>query len=224
MPNELYLIGTVHNDPDGKDRLCKLLNLSSPSLVAVESHKDCIAPELSVDDYLAIYREVTEEAGIHLTDRQATTFRQATKHEMEWHAFELQAAKEYTQSNPNSKLRYIDEIIPGSQDQKNLLALQRCAVQQLVSDDEFVRLWLSDLDEGLEACLRRTREGIDFVYTNYNLLTNYASEVRSFLEHTEEMPSALKEVAEIFKTAYSWERENRMGQRIRELYPSSNRL
>src|SRR3989344_6232264 len=105
----LYLVGTVHTDPDGRERLASLLERLSPQIIAVEYHKDRIKPKEDIEDVIRELKEkILAKEEIILNERQRLTFLKYAKMINNSYMYELEVSKDHTQRFPDSRLELID--------------------------------------------------------------------------------------------------------------------
>src|SRR3989304_501358 len=98
MEKPLYLVGTVHIDPDGKERLDYLLEKIKPSTVALEFHKDRIIAEKdrkSHEEQKKELEEIINESGLKLKPEQKSTLIDSNFKMNEIMGFEVRSSNDY---------------------------------------------------------------------------------------------------------------------------------
>src|SRR3989339_812707 len=93
MNENLFLVGTQHHDLDGKERLDAILTKLSPSIIALEFHKD--------RENQKTLRKLSKE-------KQKETLFEAVYQTNIRMGYELTVSQDYIKRNPNSRLEYID--------------------------------------------------------------------------------------------------------------------
>jgi len=218
----LYLIGTVHIDIDGGKRLDTLLNKISPTIIALEFHKD--------RDYEILRNPVQEEkeldnlidnSGLNLNSAQKIILKESGKIMSNLMGFEIRSSKNYVANNLASKLEYIDRsIFPEGRDKfmKGYNEALLDSFRQIVEQPELKESLIHLLDGGIDCYLDSIRMGAQIMYNGKEEL----NELMEFIVIPENLKS-LKDTmpADAFKAIeqiYNPERNNAMIKRVRELY------
>ena len=105
--HNLYLVGTVHIDLDGRGRLDTLLDRLSPSVVALEFHKDRENMESlskSPEEEQRDVNVIINESGLNLNPRQRATLIEAGRRIGDVGGYEFKSSKCYTERNSGSRL------------------------------------------------------------------------------------------------------------------------
>lgn len=230
MSNQnLYLVGTAHNDLDGGERLGALLDRLSPSVVALEFHKDREGGVQFVTTPEDI-RQITEmvgESGLNLTPGQMTTLLEAGKRTVGTFGYEFRASRDYTQRNPASRLEYIDiSVFANGKDEfaKGYFELMKSMFKQVAGDPELAKPFIEKLNGGIELYLEDIRRSVQQLYQNAEGLAEVfemCGDPETFeMVKGELPPQALQALEQIFNP----ERDRVMGERIRRLYGKKQRV
>lgn len=171
----IYLIGTIHIDLDGRERLDTLLNKLSPSIVALEFHKDR-------EDMMPLGKSPEEkqkeidgtidgmiESGLELSPRQRATLIEFGNKINDVMGYEFKSLRDYTQRNQKSRLEYIDiSIFPNGKEEfvKGYVEAMKVNFKQIAGEPEFVKAWLEKLDGGIDAYLNSLRKNVQKIYQN----------------------------------------------------------
>jgi pheromone shutdown protein TraB len=94
----LYLVGTVHIDLDGRERLDTLLDRLSPSVVALEFHKDredLGALRKSPEEEQREINAMIDESGLNLNPRQRATLIESGHRINEIMGYEFKSSRDY---------------------------------------------------------------------------------------------------------------------------------
>src|SRR3989339_153814 len=112
MNENLFLVGTQHHDLDGKERLDAILTKLSPSIIALEFHKDRenqkTLRKLSKEEQQEIIFDIINGQGFNLSLKQKETLFEAVYQTNIRMGYELTVSQDYIKRNPNSRLEYID--------------------------------------------------------------------------------------------------------------------
>src|SRR3989344_5899034 len=106
---KLYLIGTIHLDPDGRERLDHILERLSPSIIALEFNKNKEESYNSLQYSQRIERKIcslARRAGF--TSKEISNFIEDDKKLRKSTNFEYSSCKIYEEKNSSSELCYID--------------------------------------------------------------------------------------------------------------------
>lgn len=229
VANNLYLVGTVHVDVDGSERLNYILNKLAPSIVALEFHKEREKPETarqSPEEVKRVVNAALDDLAINLNPVQRATVIEAQQRIRETCGFEFKSSKAYVAKNKKSRLEYIDiSIFPNGTDEFDQFRYDSMSVsfKKIFQTPEFAKPILASLDGGIDAFLRFYRSNISQIYQNSEIVARFIEMfVAENLEQVKDMMPP--QIARAFQQIYYPERDKAMAHRIRELYDCKNEL
>src|SRR3989339_418956 len=104
MNENLFLVGTQHHDLDGKERLGAILTKLSPSIIALEFHKDRenqkTLRKLSKEEQQEIIFDIINGQGFNLSLKQKETLFEAVYQTNIRMGYELTVSQDYIKRNP----------------------------------------------------------------------------------------------------------------------------
>ena len=227
--SNLYIVGTVHIDPDGPKRLDSLLTSLSPQTILLESHEDSLpylkkskAPEHSKEEIYQAFRDI----GIGLNERQVQTYLKVIKKLTRTMGFELYRPQEYARKNPRTELVCMD--MPVIQSEEDCKALNTTLLKrnlEALRNLEVRDLFLSKLDKGPNAYLALLRESVASFYSldfleqleEMQKLRQTAQDLMQDQE-TEEDSDYTPEERALAKRIIDPKRNNKMESTIRSVY------
>jgi len=231
MSNQnLYLVGTVHIDLDGRERLDTLLEKLSPSDVALEFHKDREGMQLlgkSSEEVQKELNELIDESGLELNPRQRATLLESGPRISNVMGYEFKSSRDYTQRNPASRLEYIDlSVFTNGKEEfaKGYLEAMKEMFNQLAGEPELSQPLLKRLDCGIDTYLEHLREEIQLAYQNVEAigeLFEMMKDPEAFEMMKEIMPP---QAVQALEQTYNPKRDEAMGTKIRGLYDGNSRL
>lgn len=221
MSNQnLYLVGTVHIDLDGRERLDTLLDRLSPSIVALEFHKDRkdIPPlRKSPEEEQKEINDMLDESRLDLNSKQRATLIESGHRINDIMGYEFKSSRDYTQGNPASRLEYIDiSLYDGKRDEfiKNYLEAMQAEFNKLAElSNRKTRPWLCALERGIDYYENFVRQGIQMTYERGASSFEYLGEVNI----TSEQQKTLDKID-------SEKRNEAMAGKVRELYDENSGL
>src|SRR3989344_4978837 len=226
--NGLYIVGTVHFDLDGPNRLYTLLERLSPSVIALEFNKDRENSTLS-DDVRQKQKRSMEEAvsGLGLNSTQKVTLLESGRIISEAMTFELNSSRRYVEKNKKTRLEYIDLSVFANGEKEFIdgyLESFKLEMKKIASDSDSSKMVGEKLDAGLDSYLNGIRENVQQIYEMAGVLGEIFDEVRE-PETLELIKSSMpNESFKAIEQMFNPERDNFMGDRIRDLYNGKNRL
>ncbi|MEK6825932.1 MAG: TraB/GumN family protein [Nanoarchaeota archaeon] len=230
----LCLVGTVHNDLDGKERLDTLLDRLSPSIVALEYHEDreCSkALQKSSQEEHEEFSALIQKSGLSLNQGQMETLTVCWRKAMDVMGYELRSSRDYVSRNGNRRLEYIDLSLYKDGQEKftqGYAEALKLAFNQITREPELVSSILERLDRGIDIYLNYLRGEVQQRYQNVELIDIQMEELSIMMEqpHNLEMmqeavsSQAIRALQQFCNPA----REEAMSNRIRELYTRKNKL
>lgn len=227
----LYLIGTVHIDLKGPQRLEGLLKLIGPDTVALEFHKDRehliekrkkVNPEVEDRETDDVLREV----GLPLTPKQRKTMFEGGREITSVMGYEFTVCRDYTRANPKSKLKYIDISIfeNGVKEFKEgYIAAMKGMLAAIAQEPKLREPFLKTLSKGKKAFLQQSMEGVETLYKNAEImgeLVGFLRDPETFEAMKEQIPqNAIQALEQI----YNPRRDAAMANRINKLYNGGSR-
>lgn len=231
MTNEnLYLIGTVHIDIDGSERLGGLLTQISPDMIALEFHKDreALVQERKNIDSKEEERQTDEiltEVGLSLTSEQRRVILDGGRDMNSVIGYELNVSKAYTDANPKSKLEYIDISVfeNGVQEFKDgCIGGMKRMFAIIAQEPEMRESFLEMLSKGKDGFLQQIRDNVEMIYKNARMV----EELAEFLRDPENVEIMREQMSpkefEVMNQTYNPDRDEAMAGRVRELYDGRN--
>ncbi len=220
----LYLVGVVHCDLDGEERLKKILNELRPSIIALEFHKEreTFLSKQSPEEIEREINAIIDKYKLNLTPRQKETFIESERILNNVMGYEIRVSRDYKKRNPDSRLEYIDiplnqEFIKGCTE-----ALEIEFKQLVVENPKQLETWLKLLDGGIEKYKKEYLiKSIQQLYQDYKEMGElFETEDLTFEEIEDMTPQAIQALKQI----YNPRRNEAMAARIRELYDGNSRL
>ncbi|HIH12063.1 TPA: hypothetical protein HA241_07785 [Candidatus Woesearchaeota archaeon] len=169
----LYLVGTVHTDPDGIERLDSLLNELAPKRIFVEISEDRARKIISnpLEDQMKKHEEVIEswsQQGFVLTPEQRAKLLNLIRFKNGSHGFEVRSPSEYKKRNIFTDVYYVDiadeEIVKGVNEALDRSQEPTPEVRQKV---------LRGLQSPIENHMADLRRLVDFQYKEAHCLASY---------------------------------------------------
>jgi len=229
----LYLIGTVHIDLKGPARLEGLLKHIAPDIVALEFHKDRESlieqrKRASPEEEEKEADEIFKEVGLSLTLAQKQVMLECGRDLNSVIGYEFSVSRNYINSNPKSRLEYIDISVfeNGVQEFKEgSIAAMKGILAEIAQEPELREQFLEMLSKGKDAFLQQSMEGVDMLYKNAEISEELAESMRDpkiFEAMKEQLPS---NAIQTLKQIYNPRRDEAMANRVNELYNTgSHRL
>jgi pheromone shutdown protein TraB len=228
--NNLYLVGTVHIDLDGKTRLDTLLDRLSPSIIALEFHKERESSYLfrkSPEEERRIINACLDKTGLNLTSLQRNTLIESGEIISKAMGYEFTSSKDYLVRKPSSKLEYIDLSLFEGNSEKFAENFHETLISELkhqMKNPEALQILLGSLDKGIASYMTGVREGVKQTYDNINEM----EEVCKLMGDPESIkilrevlpPSSVEHLIKI----YNPQRDKVMGEKIRKLYSPTDKL
>ena len=230
MSNQnLYLIGTVHHDLDGKERLDTLLNRLSPSIVALEFHKDreSFCDVSNILEYEKKSEMIINESGLNFNTEQKKTLFESGRRINNVVGYEYLSSKNYVDNNPDVMLEYIDISIYANgkeQFEKGYIEAASSNIKNLKNQPELLKTILDRLDSGIDNYIRCLREDVKQNYQNAETISEIYKVMCNPLTLKMAKDSMPAEAILALEQIYNPVRDVQMAQRVRELYDGVNRL
>ncbi|MBR9705778.1 hypothetical protein GOV14_01965 [Candidatus Pacearchaeota archaeon] len=229
-PN-LYLVGTVHTDLDGEDRLDTLLNKISPSIIALEFHKEREftrstgkSPEQEEEEKKE-FDLIFNGFGLEFNPRQRETFIEAGNLTSGVMGYEFISSKNYVENNPGTRLEYVDLSIyqNGKKEfQQGYVEALKASFKEMAKRPELIDPFLESLDKGIEVHKNNMKEQTFVEYEEVDIMAelyDMMQDPKAVEEMKQSMPpEAVQSVMQMCNP----ERDEVMGQRIRRLYDGFN--
>jgi len=226
----LYLVGTLHNDLNGKERLDTLLDRLAPFVIALEFHKDREELGSSQKSQEEEQRELTtllDESGLNLNPGQRATLIESGQRVSSAMGYEFKSSRAYTTRNANSRLEYIDiSLFANGREEfsKGLIESMSGVFKQIAADPKLAKQVLERLNGGVDAHLQYLRGDTQQIYQNAEAIAELFEMIRD-PENFEMMkktmsPQAIQALEQVYNPA----RDEAMKNRVRELYDGKNRL
>jgi len=226
----LYLVGTVHIDLDGRERLDTLLDRLSPSVVALEFHKDrenLSALRKSPEEELKEIDTIIDESGLNLNPRQRATLIESGHRINNVIGYEFKSSRDYVAKNKDLRLEYIDiSVFANGKEEfaKGYVEAMKETFKQIVREPELVKPMLERLDSGIDVYLKHLRGSVQQMYQNAEAMAELfeMSRDQETLEMMKEImpPQAIQALEQVYNPA----RDKAMINRVRELYYRKSRL
>ena len=227
---QLYLVGTLHIDPDGKDRLDYLLRKLSPKVItaeAPENRTDWFDYEISQSELEEIVHYQIERTGLKLNTKQRDIFLEISALLQEYSAFEFKTARLYCNNNPGCKLIPIDMSfgkVEGKDIRKAMIENESLLLNEgSIDGQEFINV----LNKGIDAYVEVLREICFEEYERTKLIHDFYPYLRKDPDFGKklnsirqvEAPENLSEKSrKIFQMIFSPERDECMAINIRKIY------
>ena len=231
MSNQnLYLVGTVHIDLDGKERLDTLLDRLSPSVVALEFHKDredMQSLRKSPEEEQRQINEMIDDSGLDLNPRQRATLIESGHRINDVMGYEFKSSRDYAQRNPASRLEYIDiSLFANGKEEfaKGYVEAMKGAFKQIVKVPELAKPLLERLDCGIETYLGHLRGDVQQIYQNAEAMAELFEMIRD-PEAFEMMKGVMPpQAVQALEQVYNPQRDEAMAGRVRGLYSGNGKL
>ncbi len=224
------MVGTLHFDLDGKKRLDTLLYRLSPSIVALEFHKDredMQSLRKSPEEEQREINEMIDEFGLDLNPRQRATLIKSGHIINDVMGYEFKSSRDYTERNPASRLAYIDiSVFANGKEEftKGYVEVMKSAFKQIVEVPELAQLLLERLNGGIDAYLEHLRGYIQQIYQNAEAMAELyemMTDPEAFKMMKEVMPP---QAVQALEQIYNPRRDEAMAGRIKELYNGDSKL
>ena len=227
----LYLVGTVHVDLDGRKRLDIILDKLSPSIIALEFHKDeedLGAWTRTPKETQRIANEIIDESCLNLSPEQRATFIECMNRMNDVSVYEFKSSRNYTQKNSGSRLEYIDipTTLEGGEKEFVEVCLEAAKenFKQRMKIPEAVQSLIKILDGGIDNYLSHVREDIQRTYQDAEERGKEYERMKDpeiFKRRTKHMsPKAIKALEQV----YNSKRDETMRRKIRKLYDGKSKL
>ena len=226
----LYVVGTIHTDIDGKERLDHILGRISPGIIALEMHKDRESNKPKRKSFAAYCAE-TDKAiattGLRLTDQQKKTLMEGSYRATQSYGYELACSRSYVKKHPSTSLEYIDLSVYENGKAKFEADFEKSCKEtlELIADDpEIASIFLKLFDNGTAAFIERSRKDIQAIYENAPSLSLSGVDLRD-PKIIEELRSEMSpEMLAIFDQSWNPRRDDAMAGHITKLYRGKNKI
>ena len=226
----LYLVGTVHYDLDGRERLDTLLDRLSPSVVALEFNKDredLGALRKSPEEEQREINAMIDESGLNLNQKQRATLIESGHRIKDVMGYEFKSSVDYTRRNLASRLEYIDiSIFANGKEEfiKDYVEAMKGAFKQIAGEPELVKPLLERLDGGIDVYLKHVRGDVQQIYQNVEAMAELFEMIRD--PETFEMMKGVMppQAVQALEQIYNPRRDGAMAGRVRELYDGNSGL
>lgn len=219
--SNLYLIGTIHTDLDGKERLEHVLNKISPSTIALEFHKQMEKYHIdkSREAHDKEVGKLYDESSLNLTPKQRKLALDISYETIIAQDFEFSVSKNYINSHPKSKLHYIDiEMFNTSKKEKSFQEMLKNDLKRALEDPECRESIMFSLKKGKKFSLDNIRKDTALTYDSVDEYYKFFKRMRNPKELKKlEKELSLSEI-EALKVIYSEERDNILASKIQEVY------
>lgn len=242
-PPNLYIVGTIHNDFKGPQRLESLLQRLKPEIVAVESSKKMARKyprQLSQRVLKAMALGRAREAGkrFGLTPAQQRTYAAFSYTLASVKNYELYISRGYTARSCRRRIGYIDEYMEQHSHADEAFRKIRQISHEIDRNhmkqspalaEEFKEL----LSKGIRTIRQARQRRTDGSYWQYKILKKKISDASAWYQRERERftdpDNREKEaVLQMLDLAYAHiagkERERQMAARVHELYTKDSRL
>ena len=230
MNENLFLVGTQHHDLDGKERLDAILTKLSPSIIALEFHKDRenqkTLRKLSKEEQQEIIFDIINGQGFNLSLKQKETLFEAVYQTNIRMGYELTVSQDYIKRNPNSRLEYIDiSLLKNGEEEfvKGYIELATKDLKDIAKNPIILNGTKKILDKGVDAYLNFQRINIQRTYENRKRLAG--TEIMRDPEILKRIKKDISPQAfQVLKQVYNLKRDEVMGRNIRQLYTNRDKL
>src|SRR3989338_9731947 len=107
---KFYLVGTVHKDPDGPQRLEALLQRVKPEIIAIETSEQRInKPDSKKDGKWPELEDVRRK--FELTPKQFDKFAALCEFYSQIHGYEIRVSQQYATQHSSVQLEYVDTAV-----------------------------------------------------------------------------------------------------------------
>lgn len=228
MMHKLYVVGMVHDDQLGGQRLEAILERFDPDIIALEFSTEREEAALRQKTREQLRQEISQDlktSGLTLTTTQYDTFLEVNTRINDMLKYEFKTSTAYIKQHPKTKLKYIDmsSRIEGVDVVKeNSTTEFSRLLSQISSDPQSTREFTSRLDMGVELYMSLLQENAENEYDNASQSTELIKIMRNkelFDQLTRELPA--EEIAYL-KHAYNPEREEQMASNIRAIYDNKS--
>ena len=224
IDSNLYIVGTIHNDPYGKVRLDALLKHLSPSIIALEmsDNRDDLT---EYHEFLKKSEEIIsfciEESDLKLNSTQIQTFIDSVSMINNIMGYELLSSQEYISSNLNSKLEYIDLSLFVNRNDDSIEALKVTYINlfnKCSLDSEYFDFVFGNLDNGIDGCRKDLILECEQGYSLAEQVDKKYKKVIGKGTSESEKANSSSQDRQTFESVYDSERDKFMDGRVRELY------
>ncbi len=233
MASELILVGTVHYDLQGSQKLEYILEKASPSILALEFDKKrekmlASAPMMSPEEEGKTLVNMFAEAGLPLNPRQSAAIVECARVMATANCFELRTSRDYVSKKPGSRIEYIDITLYEPEQVQEFsngyIAMMKASLKEIAKNPELVKPMLEQLDKGADAYLDTIASSFSLIYENaeamaelYRMMSDptQVEELKTIMP-----PEAIQTIQKIYNPA----RDAAMAGRIRELYTGEGTL
>ncbi|HLD54629.1 MAG TPA: hypothetical protein VJB35_00045 [Candidatus Nanoarchaeia archaeon] len=230
MNENLFLVGTQHHDLDGKERLDAILTKLSPSIIALEFHKDRenqkTLRKLSKEEQQEIIFDIINGQGFNLSLKQKETLFEAVYQTNIRMGYELTVSQDYIKRNPNSRLEYIDiSLLKNGEEEfvKGYIELATKDLKDIAKNPIILNGTKKILDKRVDAYLNFQRINIQRTYENRKRLAG--TEIMRDPEILKRIKKDISPQAfQVLKQVYNLKRDEVMGRNIRQLYTNRDKL
>ncbi len=221
MPKKsnLYLVGTVHTDPDGISRLNHLLARLAPKKIFLEISEDRTNKILatSLEDKMKKHEETLEQwtqQGFILTPEQKSKLVDLIYFKNGSSGFEVSSSFEYKKTNPLTEIYYVDIVGEGIVEGMDE-ALERSQEPTL----EVRKNVLRGLEYPLENHKADLRKLVELQYKQYHEVASYAYKISCDLDFFErELAELSVQAKESLRRVFDPKRDEFIAKGIRKNY------
>ena len=227
---QLYLVGTFHIDPDGKDRLDYLFRKFSPKIItaeAPEDRTDWFDYEISQSELEEIVNYQIEKTGLKLNTKQKDIFLEIVVLLQEYSAFEFKTARLYCNNHLRCKLIPIDMSfgkVEGKDIWKAMVENESSLLNKgSIDRQEFINV----LNKGIDAYVEVLREICFEEYATTELTHNFYPDLRqdpdfwkrlNSIRQVEAPENLSEKYRKTFQMIFSPKRDKCMAVNIRKIY------
>jgi pheromone shutdown protein TraB len=228
--SNLYVVGTVHTDLDGRERLGTLFDKLSPSIVALEFHKERENIRLqrkSIEEMEKEMERALDDSKLDLSSEQRAVLMESGNLMNKTMGYEFKASKDYTENNPNSRLEYIDSSIFKNGPEKFLEGYNEMMVktfQQIAENSMIKEMLLESLDRGLHNYVEDLRTGTQQTYQSVEEMAEFIEMLRSPEALEEARRTMPPQAVQALEQMINPERDKAMGTKVRELYDGTGKV
>lgn len=172
--DKLYLVGTVHQDPDGANRLSSILRNVKPQKIGVELSEDTLRKlkterktlEQTLEEAKNILEDIHQKQGLVYTPKQREIHFKIIEFGYGKDGFEFWASQSYQERNAGITLKPLES--------EHLRDLTVTALSEKINENLLSILfnpeYLILLEGGFEVSLQAVRKGVQEFYSLYPLL------------------------------------------------------
>ena len=179
MMHKLYVVGMVHDDQLGGQRLEAILERFDPDIIALEFSTEREEAALRQKTREQLRQEISQDlktSGLTLTTTQYDTFLEVNTRINDMLKYEFKTSTAYIKQHPKTKLKYIDmsSRIEGVDVVKeNSTTEFSRLLSQISSDPQSTREFTSRLDMGVELYMSLLQENAENEYDNASQSTEF---------------------------------------------------